>query len=56
MFFVFVCLFVVVVVVVYQERRSSIVGNQVLVSTSWDGDKPEFDMVPLYMLWNAPGK
>ena len=25
------------------------------MSTSWDGDREEYDMVPLYVLWNAPG-
>ena len=45
------------VVVTWQERRSvSGIGSQVLVSTSWDGDREEYDMVPLYVLWNAPGK
>lgn len=45
------------VVVTWQERRSVAgIGSQVLVSTSWDGDREEYDMVPLYVLWNAPGK
>ena len=26
------------------------------MSTSWDGDREEFDTVPLYILWNAPGQ
>jgi len=39
----------------FEERRSiSGLGTQVLVSTSWDGDREEYDMVPLYVLWNAP--
>ena len=25
------------------------------MSTSWDGDREEYDTVPLYVLWNAPG-
>lgn len=25
------------------------------MSTSWDGDREEYDSVPLYVLWNAPG-
>ncbi|XP_068740243.1 C-myc promoter-binding protein-like [Montipora capricornis] len=38
-----------------EDRRSiSGLGTQVLVSTSWDGDREEYDMVPLYVLWNAP--
>lgn len=38
-----------------EERRSVAgIGSQVLVSTSWDGDREEYDMVPLYVLWNAP--
>lgn len=39
----------------FEERRSiSGLGTQVLVSTSWDGDREEYDTVPLYVLWNAP--
>lgn len=39
----------------FEERRSnSGLGTQVLVSTSWDGEREEYDMVPLYVLWNAP--
>lgn len=43
--------------ITWQERRSnSGLGTQVLVSTSWDGEREEYDMVPLYVLWNAPGE
>lgn len=38
-----------------EDRRSiSGLGTQVLVSTSWDGEREEHDVVPLYILWNAP--
>lgn len=43
--------------ITWQERRSnSGLGTQVLVSTSWDGEREEYHMVPLYVLWNAPGE
>jgi hypothetical protein len=31
--------------------------GQVHVSTSWDSDRPiDDDHIPLYVLWNVPGK
>jgi len=39
----------------FQDRRGN-VSSEVLISTSWDADRQELDYIPLYILWNSPGK